>query len=140
MFLTQPQYSYKQASILCFVNHGPQMLTISVLLVLFETLSHIVTPDTKKATILAFQVPPGQPKMASLGFLLLKLNYWVLGTLYPVEKGLNVFFARSEGHIKQLSMLSKYLGRVGQPIFPKNGGTCMFLTKPQYSYKQASIL
>ena len=26
----KPQYGYKQASISCFVNHGPQMLTASV--------------------------------------------------------------------------------------------------------------
>jgi len=43
---TKPQYSFKQASISCFVNHGPQMSTTSVLMVLSSPWVMIVTPDT----------------------------------------------------------------------------------------------
>ena len=91
MFLTQPQYSYKQASILCFVNHGPQMLTTSVLLVLFETLSHIFTPDTKKATILAFL---GAPRLAQNGqFGIFATKAKLLGPGYTIScrKGFECF-------------------------------------------------
>ena len=45
-YLTKPQYSYKQASITCFVNQGPHMLTISVLMDLFEPLGHVCDLDT----------------------------------------------------------------------------------------------
>ena len=38
--MTKLHYSYKQASISFFVNQGPQMLAISVLMVLFESLGH----------------------------------------------------------------------------------------------------
>ena len=51
-YLTNPQYSYKQASISCFVNHGPQILTASVLMVLFEPLGHDCDPRYLKPTIL----------------------------------------------------------------------------------------
>ena len=51
--MTKPQYSSKQASISCFVNHGPQMLTASVLMVLFEPLGHDCDPRYLKPTYLA---------------------------------------------------------------------------------------
>ena len=63
-YLTKPQYSYKQASISCFVNHGPQMLTASVLMVLFEPLGHDCDPRYLKPTILAFL---GTPRLAQNG-------------------------------------------------------------------------
>ena len=43
-YLTNPQYSFKQVSISCFVNHGPHMLNASVLMVLFELLCHDCDP------------------------------------------------------------------------------------------------
>ena len=52
--LTKPRYSYKQAFISCFVNHGPQMSTASVLMVLFKPLDHDCDPRYLKPTILAF--------------------------------------------------------------------------------------
>ena len=58
---TKPQYSYKQASISCFVNSGPQMLTASVLMVLFEPLSHVCDLWYLKPTILPFL---GAPRLA----------------------------------------------------------------------------
>ena len=60
-FLTTPQPSYKQASISCLVNHGPQMLTASVLMVLFEPLGYDCDPRYLKPTILAFL---GTPRLA----------------------------------------------------------------------------
>ena len=42
--VTKPQYCYKQASISCFINHGLQMLTASVLIVLFEPLGNDFDP------------------------------------------------------------------------------------------------
>ena len=53
-YLTKLQYSYKKASISCFLYHGPQMLTNSVLMVLFEPLGHDYDPRYLKPTILAF--------------------------------------------------------------------------------------
>ena len=58
-YLTKPQYSYKQASILCFVNHGPQMLAI--LTDLFEPLGNDCDFRYLKPTILAFL---GTPRLA----------------------------------------------------------------------------
>ena len=63
-YLTKPKYRYKHASISCFVNHGPQMLTASVLLVLFEPLVHDCDPRYLKPTILAFF---GSPSLAQNG-------------------------------------------------------------------------
>ena len=40
-YMQKPKLSYKQASISFFVNHGPQVLTISVLMALFEALGHV---------------------------------------------------------------------------------------------------
>ena len=44
-YLTKLQYSYKQASISCFVNHGPQMLTATVSMVPFESLGNDYDPQ-----------------------------------------------------------------------------------------------
>ena len=63
-YLTKPQYSYKQASISCFVNHGPQMLTASVLMVLFEPLGYECDLRYFKPTILEFF---GSPSLAQNG-------------------------------------------------------------------------
>ena len=38
------QYGYKQASISFFVNHGPQTLTTSVLIALFEAFGNVRYP------------------------------------------------------------------------------------------------
>ena len=62
--MTKPQYSYKQAFIACFVNHGPQMLTGSVLMVLFEPFGHNWDLRYLKPTILAFL---GTPRLAQNG-------------------------------------------------------------------------
>ena len=91
MFLTQPQYSYKQASILCFVNHGPQMLTTSVLLVLFEPLPHDSDPRYLKPTILAFL---GAPRLAQNGqFGVFATKAKLLGPGYTIScrKGFECF-------------------------------------------------
>ena len=42
--LTKPKYSYKQASISFFVNHGPRDLTTLVLMALFETFGNVCDP------------------------------------------------------------------------------------------------
>ena len=53
-YLTKLQYSYKQASISCFVNNGPQMLTTSVFVGLFEVLGHDCGPRYLKLTMCHF--------------------------------------------------------------------------------------
>ena len=63
-FLTKTQYSYKQASISCFINHGSQMSTASVLMVLFEPLGYDCDLRYLKPTILAFF---GSPSLAQSG-------------------------------------------------------------------------
>ena len=63
-YLTKPQYSYKQAFISCFVNHGSQTLTASILMVLFESLGHDCDPRYLKPTILAIL---GTPRLAQNG-------------------------------------------------------------------------
>ena len=60
-YLLKPQYGYKQASISFFVNHGPQILNASVLMVLFELLGYGCDPWYLKPTILAFV---GTPRLA----------------------------------------------------------------------------
>ena len=60
-YSTNLPYSYKQASISCFVNHGPQMLTASVLMVLFEPLGYDCDPRYLKPIILALL---GTPRLA----------------------------------------------------------------------------
>ena len=52
--LTKPHCSLKQASISCFGNHGPKMLTTSVLMVLFEPFGHDGDYRYLKLTILVF--------------------------------------------------------------------------------------
>ena len=44
--LLKTQYSYKQAYISFFVNRGPQMLTFSVIMVLFNFLVMFVSSNT----------------------------------------------------------------------------------------------
>ena len=61
-YLTKPQFSYNQASISYFVNHGPQILNASVLMVLFELLCYGCDLWYLKPTILTFL---GKPKMAN---------------------------------------------------------------------------
>ena len=63
-YFTKPQYCYKQASIFGFVNHGPQMLTASVLMVLFEPLGYECDLRYLKPTILEFF---GSPSLAQNG-------------------------------------------------------------------------
>ena len=53
-YLRNPQSSYKQASISCFINHGLQMLTPSVLMVLFEPIGNDCDPQYLKSIILKF--------------------------------------------------------------------------------------
>ena len=50
-YLINPEYSYKQVSTSFFVNHGLQMLTIRVLIVLFESLGHFCNSWYFKPTI-----------------------------------------------------------------------------------------
>ena len=47
-YLTNSQYSYKQASIVFFKSHGPQMLNTSVLMVLFESFGHVCDSEYSK--------------------------------------------------------------------------------------------
>ena len=42
--IPKSQYSYKQASISFFVNHGPQDQTTQVLMALFEALGNVCDP------------------------------------------------------------------------------------------------
>ena len=70
--MTKPQYSYKQASIPCFENHGPQMLTASVLMVLLEPFGHDCDPRYLKPTILAFL---GTLRLAKIGQFGVFCNY-----------------------------------------------------------------
>ena len=56
--LTKLQYSYKQVSISFFINQGPKILAASILMVLFEALSHIYDLRYLKSTILAFLATP----------------------------------------------------------------------------------
>ena len=77
-YLTKPQYSYKQASISCFVNHGPQMLTTSVLMSLFEPLGQDCDNRYLKPTILAIL---GIPRLAKNG------QFWVF-CYYSSNSGL----------------------------------------------------
>ena len=70
-YLTKPQYSYKQASISCFVNHGPQMLTASVLMVLFERMGHDCDPRYLKQTILVVLGTPQFDQNGQFGGILL---------------------------------------------------------------------
>ena len=57
-YLTKPQFSYKQAFISYFVNHGPQILNASVLMVLFELLCYGCDLWYLKPTILTFVSTP----------------------------------------------------------------------------------
>ena len=52
------QYSYKQASISFSVHQGPQMLAISVLIVLSESFVHVCELRYLRSTILAFLGSP----------------------------------------------------------------------------------
>ena len=52
--LTKPQYSYKQASISFLVNHGLQMLSTTVSIVLLESFGYVYNPRYLKPTISTF--------------------------------------------------------------------------------------
>ena len=80
-YLTKPQYCYKQAFMFGFVNHGPQMLTASVLMVLFEPLGHDCDPRYLKLTIRHFSGLPGKPKIANLGYFAIIAK--TVGSGYP---------------------------------------------------------
>ena len=56
-YLTKPEYSYKYASISSFVNHGPKMLTASILMVLFEPLDYDCDPQYLKKRFDIFKYP-----------------------------------------------------------------------------------
>ena len=79
-YLTKPEYSYKYASISSFVNHGPKMLTASILMVLFEPLDYDCDPQYLKQTILAFL---GTPRLAQIRqfwvfcYLSYRNGFWV---------------------------------------------------------------
>ena len=62
-FSIYPQYTYKQAFISFFVTHGPQMLTISVLMVLSESSGIFCEPRYLKLINLAFVMVPDELKM-----------------------------------------------------------------------------
>ena len=64
--LTNPQYSYKQVFISFLVNHGPQMLTTSDLMTLFESLGNVCERRYLKPTLLVFL---GSPRLAQNGHL-----------------------------------------------------------------------
>ena len=115
------------------------MLASLVLMVLFKPLGHDYDSRYLKQTILAFQVLPDQPKMASMGYFGIMAKLWVLDTLHPIEKSYDVFCPHSEVHIKQFIMLGKYFGRVEPTIFQTNRGCYLLLDETPYSHKQASI-
>ena len=58
-YMQKPKLSYKQASISFFVNHGPHVLSISILMALFEAMGHACDLSYLKLTILAFSVVTG---------------------------------------------------------------------------------
>ena len=62
--LTNPQRSFKHASITFFVSHGPKMITTLVLIVLFEYFGHSCVLRYVKPTILAIF---GSPRLAQNG-------------------------------------------------------------------------
>ena len=55
-YLIKLQSCYEQSSISFFINHGPQVLTTSVLMVLYESLGHVCNLRYAKATIYVFSV------------------------------------------------------------------------------------
>ena len=63
-YLTNPQYSYKHASISFFVNLAPQMFTTLVSMVLFDALGHDCDPRYLEPDILASL---GTPRLAQNG-------------------------------------------------------------------------
>ena len=77
-YLTEPLYSYKQASISRFVDHGLQMLTASVLMSPFEPLGHDCDPRYLKPTILA-----GKPKSDNFGYLVVIAK--IVDSMYPIS-------------------------------------------------------
>lgn len=70
--LTKPPYGYKQASTSFFVNHSPQILTISVfiILILFE----VILCDHRylNAIFFAFLVVPDYSKLVTLGYFAIR--------------------------------------------------------------------
>ena len=66
------QYSNKQASISFFVNNGFQMFTITISIVLFESLVQVCNHRYLKPVILTFLVVPDKPKMVTLGYFAIR--------------------------------------------------------------------
>ena len=98
-YMTKHHYSNKENSISLFVSHAPQIPTTSVSMVQFKSRGHVCAIQYLKPTVLAFSVFPDQSKTVSLGFILLELQYWGLGTPYSIVKGLNIFKALIQGDI-----------------------------------------
>ena len=139
-YLTKRQYSSKQASIQVLANHGPQMLIISVLMVLCESLGHACDPRYLKLTILEFLTVPDQTKMVTLGYFAIRAKQEVLGTPYPIINNQKTFAVLVQGPINYLSMISYGVRWVGPSIIPKNGDRYVLLDKTPYCNKQAPIL
>ena len=79
-FSIYPQYTYKQAFISFFVTHGPQMLTISVLMVLSESSGIFCEPRYLKLINLAFVMVPDELKMVNF---VIRAN--VVGSRDPIS-------------------------------------------------------
>ena len=82
--MTKTQYSYKRASISFLVNHGPQILTTSVYMTLFQSLDRVCDPRYLKLTILSFWVAPDFPKMVTLGYFAIGAKVGYVRTSYPL--------------------------------------------------------
>ena len=70
----KPQFSYKQAAISFFVNHGTKLLSTSVLMVLFDVLLLVCDPRNLKLIILAFLVVLVQLKIVDLGCFAIRVQ------------------------------------------------------------------
>ena len=57
-YLTNPQYSYNQASIVFSESHGSQRLNTTVLMVLFESFGHVYDPRYSKKNQFGIVVVP----------------------------------------------------------------------------------
>ena len=82
-FSIYPQYTYKQAFISFFVTHGPQMLTISVLMVLSESSGNFCEPRYLKLIDLSFVMVPDELKIVYLENFVIRAK--VVGSRDPIS-------------------------------------------------------
>ena len=73
-----------------FVNHGRQMLIISILMALFESLDQVIDPRYLKQTILSFFGSPRLDKMVTLGCFANRVKVVSSRDQYPILNCYNV--------------------------------------------------